>query len=48
MSRRLREDYSNGRTYYALHGKQFHVPSRAADRPSNALLSWHNENVFLS
>ncbi|MGK3969256.1 HNH endonuclease [Sorangium sp. So ce118] len=47
VSRRLREDYSNGRTYYAMHGKQIHLPSRASDRPSRSLLSWHNDNVFL-
>lgn len=47
VSRRLREDDSNGRTYYAMHGKQLRVPSRAVGRPSQSLLSWHNENVFL-
>jgi putative restriction endonuclease len=47
-SRRLKDDFDNGKTYYALHGKQIHVPSAASARPDPALLKWHNEKVFLS
>lgn len=45
-SRRLKEDFDNGRTYYALHGKQIQVPKAATHRPDPALLAWHNEKIF--
>lgn len=47
VSRRLKEEFDNGKTYYALHGHHVRLPKAAADRPSGALLTWHNENVFL-
>jgi putative restriction endonuclease len=46
VSRRLREEFENGRTYYALHGRTIDVPDRASDRPEPALLRWHSEHVF--
>jgi putative restriction endonuclease len=46
VSSRLREDYSNGRSYYQLHGSELHVPRRVQDRPDRDLLAWHNEHVF--
>jgi putative restriction endonuclease len=46
VSRRLKEDFSNGRSYYPLHGSVVAVPSSAAHRPDGALLEWHNNNVF--
>jgi putative restriction endonuclease len=47
VSRRLKEDFSNGRTYYPLHGRQIAVPERQEERPAPAHLAWHNANVFL-
>lgn len=48
VSRRIKEDYGNGREYYALHGKSLAVlPGNPNDRPSTAYLQWHNESVFL-
>ncbi len=47
VSSRIREEFENGRDYYALHGKEIRLPTRPELRPSPALLSWHNENVFL-
>ena len=46
VSRKLREEFENGRTYYALQGRVIQMPDRAADRPAPALLRWHNEQVF--
>ena len=46
VSRRLREEFENGKTYYALHGSGIQLPDRAGDRPDPALLRWHNEQVF--
>lgn len=46
VSRRLREDYSNGRSYYPLHGTPIQLPGAQADLPDPQQLTWHNENVF--
>jgi len=46
VSRLLRDEYENGRTYYALQGKHIALPRLAYDRPSAAGLQWHNEHVF--
>lgn len=47
VSSRIREEFENGRDYYALHGKEIRLPARPELRPSTALLGWHNENRFL-
>lgn len=47
VSRRIREDWENGRDYYALEGQEIRVPDREGEQPSAALLGWHNEQVFL-
>jgi putative restriction endonuclease len=47
VSRRLREDFENGRDYYALHGRALRAPVRAADRPAAEFLRWHNEEAYL-
>ena len=46
VSRRIREEFENGRHYYALHGHRIAVPQQAADRPDARVLSWHNETRF--
>jgi putative restriction endonuclease len=46
VSGRLREEFENGRTYYALHGREILTPRDPADRPDPALLRWHNERVY--
>ncbi len=48
VSPRIRAEFSNGRDYYALHGRAIRKPGSSADRPSGALLRWHNEELFLS
>jgi len=48
VSKRIKEDYGNGKEYYAFHGKKLiEIPERAIDRPSGQFLQWHNENVYL-
>jgi putative restriction endonuclease len=47
VSKRLREDYANGRTYYPLHGRPLRQPLREADRPTSAYLEWHNNSIYL-
>lgn len=46
VSRRIRDDFDNGREYYRHHGKTIR-PGRRAERPESAALEWHNQNVFL-
>jgi putative restriction endonuclease len=46
VSQRLREEFDNGRTYYALEGQVIQLPDRPAERPDPSLLQWHNEEVF--
>ncbi len=46
VSRRIREEYENGRHYYALHGQEIAAPADAAQRPDVTALTWHNEHRF--
>ena len=48
VSKRIKEDYGNGRDYYAYHGRKLiELPKPVQERPSPAFLQWHNENIFL-
>lgn len=47
VSRRIKEEYENGRVYYAWHGKQLsQLPDSMNERPSPAFLEWHQEHVY--
>ena len=48
VSRKIKEEYENGRAYYALHGQKLVVvPGSSGDRPSAKFLEWHNSNIYL-
>lgn len=48
VSGRIREEFKNGRDYYALRGRSLEVvPSSPADRPSADFIEWHNQKVFV-
>lgn len=48
VSKRLNEDYGNGRDYYAMQGHKLTVvPDNERERPSKEFIRWHNENMFL-
>lgn len=48
VSKRIKEDYGNGKEYYALHGKELLIlPDNLKERPSAQFLRWHNENVYM-
>lgn len=47
VSKRIKEEYENGRHYYAMAGQKIQVPTRLELRPSGEFLEWHNNNVFL-
>ncbi len=47
VSRRIREEFENGREYYQYHGKKLKIlPDRESDRPHIQYLDWHNTNEF--
>lgn len=46
VSPALRDEYSNGRAYYQLDGREIHEPLRPSDRPDPEVLEWHYEEVF--
>ncbi len=47
VSRRIREDYENGRDYYSLRGRQLSLPVKEEFCPASEFIKWHNERVFL-
>jgi putative restriction endonuclease len=46
VSRRIREEFENGKHYYALQGHQIEPPHKSRHRPDHSALAWHNENCF--
>jgi putative restriction endonuclease len=47
ISKRIKEEYENGREYYAYHGKRLiTLPNNTNDRPSKEFLEWHNNNRY--
>jgi putative restriction endonuclease len=47
VSRRIREEFSNGREYYALHGKKLvSIPDQIGNRPDPLFLEWHQNNCY--
>jgi putative restriction endonuclease len=47
VSRRIKEQFENGRDYYRLHGSEIRLPANLAHRPDSEALWWHNEKRFL-
>ena len=48
VSRKLHEDYGNGKDYYKYHGSKLLIlPGTVSQRPSAEYLDWHNQNVYL-
>jgi len=46
VSSRIREQFSNGRHYYALHGQSIAIPMDTAFIPSRENLVYHAEHIF--
>lgn len=46
VSKRIREEFENGRDYYAMHGRLIHLPPDKGLRPASEFITWHNQNVF--
>jgi putative restriction endonuclease len=47
VGRRLKDEFENGRSYYALHGQELSLPKESGLRPSASAMAWHRETVFL-
>lgn len=46
VSRRIKEEFDNGRHYYELHGQTILAPEDALQRPDPEALRWHNEHSY--
>jgi putative restriction endonuclease len=47
VSPRIKEEFENGRHYYALQNQKINVPEEISKRPNPDALIWHNEQCFL-
>jgi putative restriction endonuclease len=47
VGRRLKDDYENGRHYYAMQGRALSLPRDPCQRPAREVLEWHQSNTFL-
>ena len=47
VSRKIREDFENGRDYYRMQGWEVWRPDGPGMKPSDELLRWHNEQRYL-
>ena len=47
VSRRLNQDYGNGKDYYKYHGQKLQIlPSSTIELPSREFITWHNDNCY--
>ena len=46
VSRRLKDEFANGRTYYSLEGTKVATPTASGARPAAELLEWHSSARF--
>jgi putative restriction endonuclease len=47
ISRRIKEEYENGRDYYKYNGEQLSsLPMRIEERPAREFIEWHQENIY--
>ena len=48
VSKRIKEEYENGRDYYALQGRALiSLPNEPLYQPSREYIEWHNDKIFL-
>lgn len=46
ISRRIHDEYENGREYYTLDGRQIRPPQASYPPPSQEMLDWHAQTIF--
>jgi putative restriction endonuclease len=47
VSRKIKEEFHNGETYYKMHGSKIHLPGKKELIPKTEFITWHKENVYL-
>lgn len=47
VSRKIKEEFENGRDYYRLQGAGLRLPNNPAYYPSLEYIEWHNDNIYL-
>ena len=47
VSRRIRDEFENGREYYELQGTRIALPSDSRQLPDRSALEWHNHKRYL-
>jgi len=48
ISKRIKEEFENGRDYYRYHGERINLPIYSKDYPSLDFLRWHNSEIYKS
>jgi putative restriction endonuclease len=46
VSRKIKEEFENGRDYYRLHGGIIRPPVNPANHPKREYLEWHNTYIY--
>lgn len=46
VSKRIKEEFHNGKEYYALHGREILLPQHRSGYPGAEYLVWHNQTVY--
>lgn len=46
VSARIREEFENGREYYAHHGTQLRLPTIQTAQPDRRMLEWHASTIY--
>ncbi len=47
VSKRIKEEFENGKEYYAHHGRRLtNLPIQASEQPAPEFLKWHNRYVY--
>ncbi len=47
VSKKIREEFSNGREYYEMHDRPLWLPSDPARQPNREFLAWHSKERFM-
>jgi len=46
VSRKIKEEFENGREYYRFHGGAIRLPNIPSNQPDHDYLEWHNTNIY--
>lgn len=46
VSRRLKDEFDNGKEYFRFQGQPISLPRKPEYRPDRDFLAWHNQNIY--